>query len=186
MPPAPAKIRRGRSPVAHQARPRAGTTIRDVARRAGVSKSSVSRYLQDPATVSAHARKAIAAAIEELDYRPSAAARSLTRRQSRAIGILVHDLSQPWFVEFLDGPAQGPGAAGRFDELLQGPPLATLAALPQPLRAGPAALGAHVGAARPGGLHGGHDGRLPGRADTYPRARRPSGGMPGGDQEGAP
>lgn len=112
MPPAPAKIRRGRSPVVHQARPRAGTTIRDVARRAGVSKSSVSRYLQDPATVSAHARKAIAAAIEELDYRPSAAARSLTRRQSRAIGILVHDLRQPWFVDFLDGLAQVLGAAG--------------------------------------------------------------------------
>ena len=105
MPPAPAKIRRGRSPVAHQARPRAGTTIRDVAGRAGVSKSSVSRYLQDLATVSAHACKAIAAAIEELDYRPSAAARSLTRRQSRAIGILVHDLRQPWFVDFLDGLA---------------------------------------------------------------------------------
>ncbi|WP_128774195.1 LacI family DNA-binding transcriptional regulator [Actinomyces oricola] len=85
---------------------RGSATIRQVAERARVSKSSVSRYLQDPSRVSASARHAIAEAIAELDYRPSAAARSLTRRQSEAIGVLIHDLRQPWFVDFLDALAQ--------------------------------------------------------------------------------
>lgn len=78
-------------------------TIRDVAQRAGVSKSSVSRYLQGSTHLSTDARTAIRDAIADLDYRPSAVARSLTNRRSKAVGVLVYDLRQPWFVDFLDG-----------------------------------------------------------------------------------
>ena len=78
-------------------------TILDVAARAGVSKSSVSRVLQGSPLVSEEARAAVLAAIEELGYRPNAAARTLARRQSHSIGVLVSDLHNPFFPMVLDG-----------------------------------------------------------------------------------
>ena len=67
-------------------------TIRDVAARAGVSKSLVSRVLHDSPLVSETRRAAVLRAIEELGYRPNAAARTLVRRRSNAIAVLVSDL----------------------------------------------------------------------------------------------
>jgi DNA-binding LacI/PurR family transcriptional regulator len=78
-------------------------TLRTVAERAGVSKSSVSRVLQGSSRVSPEARAAVEAAIAELGYRPNAAAQSLGARRTRTIGVLVNDLRQPWFVDFLEG-----------------------------------------------------------------------------------
>lgn len=78
-------------------------TIRTVAELAGVSKSSVSRYLQHSPHLTAEAREAIARAIRELDYRPNANARSIKARRTYAVGVLVNDLRQPWFAEFLAG-----------------------------------------------------------------------------------
>jgi DNA-binding LacI/PurR family transcriptional regulator len=78
-------------------------TIMDVAARAGVSKSSVSRVLQGSPLVSEEARAAVQAAIEELGYRPNAAARTLAGRQSHSIGVLVSDLHNPFFPMVLDG-----------------------------------------------------------------------------------
>ena len=78
-------------------------TIIDVAARAGVSKSSVSRVLQGSPLVSEEARAAVLSAIEELGYRPNAAARTLARRQSHSIGVLVSDLHNPFFPMVLDG-----------------------------------------------------------------------------------
>jgi DNA-binding LacI/PurR family transcriptional regulator len=78
-------------------------TIKDVAARAGVSKSSVSRVLQGSPLVSGGARAAVLAAIEELSYRPNAAARTLARRQSHSIGVLVSDLHNPFFPMVVDG-----------------------------------------------------------------------------------
>ncbi|AJQ89968.1 LacI family DNA-binding transcriptional regulator [Propionibacterium freudenreichii] len=78
-------------------------TIRQVAARAGVSKSSVSRFLQGGTYLSDAAREAIQAAVDELGYRPNAMARSLTERRTHAIGAMVNDLRQPWFGDFLGG-----------------------------------------------------------------------------------
>jgi DNA-binding LacI/PurR family transcriptional regulator len=78
-------------------------TLRAVAAYAGVSKSLVSRVLQDSPHVSADRRNAVQRAIRELGYRPNTTARSLTQRRTRAIGVLVNDLRQPWFVDFLEG-----------------------------------------------------------------------------------
>lgn len=78
-------------------------TLRTVAERAGVSKSSVSRVLQGSSRVSPAARSAVEAAIVELGYRPNAAAQSLGARRTKTIGVLVNDLRQPWFVDFLAG-----------------------------------------------------------------------------------
>lgn len=78
-------------------------TLRTVAERAGVSKSSVSRVLQGSSRVSPQARSAVEAAIAELGYRPNAAAQSLGARRTKTIGVLVNDLRQPWFVDLLAG-----------------------------------------------------------------------------------
>jgi DNA-binding LacI/PurR family transcriptional regulator len=78
-------------------------TIRDVAARAGVSKSLVSLVLRGAESVRPEKRAAVMAAIEELGYRPNAAARSLSERRTRTVGVLISDLRNPWFVELLDG-----------------------------------------------------------------------------------
>lgn len=80
-----------------------GPTIRDVACRAGVSKSLVSLVLQGSPRVGEDRRRAVLAAVDELDYRPHPAARSLAERRTRTVGVVVDDLRNPWFVDVLDG-----------------------------------------------------------------------------------
>ncbi|MFF4568508.1 LacI family DNA-binding transcriptional regulator [Streptomyces sp. NPDC001410] len=78
-------------------------TIRDVAERAGVSKSLVSLVLRGSGQVRAEKRDAVLKAVRELGYRPNAAARSLSEQRTRTVGVLLDDLRNPWFVDLLDG-----------------------------------------------------------------------------------
>ncbi|WP_030682412.1 LacI family DNA-binding transcriptional regulator [Streptomyces cellulosae] len=78
-------------------------TIRDVAERAGVSKSLVSLVLRGSGQVRSEKREAVLRAVRELGYRPNAAARSLSEQRTRTVGVLLNDLRNPWFVDLLDG-----------------------------------------------------------------------------------
>ncbi|MET9390186.1 LacI family DNA-binding transcriptional regulator [Streptomyces sp. NPDC006624] len=78
-------------------------TIRDVAERAGVSKSLVSLVLRGSDQVRPEKRDAVLRAVRELGYRPNAAARSLSERRTRTVGVLLSDLRNPWSVDLLDG-----------------------------------------------------------------------------------
>ena len=71
-------------------------TIKDVARMAGVSMATVSKYLNG-GNVKQDNQQAIAAAIAQLDYRVNPFARSLKTHRSRSIGILLPDISAPFF-----------------------------------------------------------------------------------------
>jgi DNA-binding LacI/PurR family transcriptional regulator len=73
------------------------TTIRDVAREAGVSTALVSFYLNGTQPVGAESRERIRAAIEKLGYTPNGAARSLRSKRTGILGIMVPYLTNPTF-----------------------------------------------------------------------------------------
>jgi LacI family transcriptional regulator len=99
------------------------TTIHELAARSGVSVATVSRALNGSTEVSETTRKRILALAEELNYTPSAAARTLVQRRSHMIGVILEtgpghpDLLHPFFQEVLVGLKQGAGARG-YDLLL--------------------------------------------------------------------
>lgn len=77
--------------------------IRDVARLAGVSTATVSYVINESRNVSADVHRRVLAAIAELQYSPSAIARSLKTRSTRTIGVVVSDISNPYFTAVVRG-----------------------------------------------------------------------------------
>jgi LacI family transcriptional regulator len=88
------------------------TTVRDVARRAGVSAMTVSRVVNDQPGVSAETRKKIEAAIAELNYAPSKVAGSLISAKTELIGMIVPDVSNPFFGPIVRGAETAARKAG--------------------------------------------------------------------------
>ena len=80
-------------------------TLADVARVSGLSRATVSRYLNKPAAVRLAARDRIESAINELGYVPHGAARALASRRSHMIGALFPSLDSILFGSFI-GPLQ--------------------------------------------------------------------------------
>jgi LacI family transcriptional regulator len=78
-------------------------TVGDVARRAGVSTSTVSHVLNRTRFVSDELRERVLAAMRELDYEPNAAARMLTLKRSNTIGLIVSDIRNPFFASVARG-----------------------------------------------------------------------------------
>lgn len=72
-------------------------TITDVARVAGVSKNTVSRYLNNRGYISEKTRHAIAEAMKELRYQPNQIARSLNRSVTKLIGLVIPNVEHPFF-----------------------------------------------------------------------------------------
>lgn len=75
------------------------STIRDVAQLAGVSISSVSRYLKDPTSINPIASVAVQDAIKELNYVPNPFAQNLKRENNKVIAILLPDISHDFFAK---------------------------------------------------------------------------------------
>lgn len=72
-------------------------TIRDVAKAAGVSQSTVSRVLNNNGYVGEDARRRVEEAMEALHYSPSAIAVCLSKSRSRMIGVIVPQIFAPFF-----------------------------------------------------------------------------------------
>jgi DNA-binding LacI/PurR family transcriptional regulator len=87
-------------------------TMKDVARLAGVSVQTVSVVVNDKAVVAPETRNRILAAIEELGYRPQAIARSLRTGTTRTIGLMVADITNPFFARMADAVEDQAHAAG--------------------------------------------------------------------------
>lgn len=78
-------------------------TIRDVARRAGVSVGTVSHVLTGSGIVSLARRERVLKAIRELDYEPNSVARSLKTRQTMMLGAVISDITNPFFPQLVRG-----------------------------------------------------------------------------------
>jgi len=77
-------------------------TLKDVARRAGVSRSAVSRTFTDGASVSEKMRLKVEKAARDLGYTPNALASSLTTGRTRLIGLVSNNFHNPIFLEVFD------------------------------------------------------------------------------------
>ena len=74
-------------------------SIRDVARIAGVSPSTVSRVMNGTANVEEEKKQKVLAAIQETGFRPNELARALFKQSSRIIGVIVPNIENPFFNE---------------------------------------------------------------------------------------
>lgn len=95
------RARAGRSPV-----------IADVARVAGVSVPTVSRVLTGAARVGEDKRRRVVAAIDELGYRPSAAARALASGKPRLLSVVTGDTSKYGYTQTIQGVEEAARSAG--------------------------------------------------------------------------
>lgn len=92
-------------------------TIKDVARKAGVSISTVSRVINSSKPVSSEIRQKVLQIIEETQYQPNPVARSLVMKKSQLIGVVVPDISNFFIGEILNG-IEGIGKMYGYDILL--------------------------------------------------------------------
>jgi len=75
------------------------TTIREVAETAGVSYATVSHVINNTRLVSQETRQRVLAAMDALNYRPNALARSLRQGKTNTIGLVLPDSANPFFAE---------------------------------------------------------------------------------------
>lgn len=87
-------------------------TLEEVARRARVSTATVSRVLNETASVKRSTRARVLKAVEELKYSPNLHARSLAGGRSRSIGVIVSNIENPFFLDVYKAVETGAHAAG--------------------------------------------------------------------------
>lgn len=79
------------------------TTIKDIAKKAGVSHTTVSRALHNSPHISVETTQRILTIASDLQYHPSFAARSLKTNRTQALGVIVSHIDDPFFGEILQG-----------------------------------------------------------------------------------
>lgn len=84
-------------------RPVFNATVRDVARKAGVSAMTVSRVINGNAGVRPETRKRVEHAVTELDFVPNGVARGLMSSKTGALGLIVPDIGNPFFATVVRG-----------------------------------------------------------------------------------
>jgi LacI family transcriptional regulator len=89
-----------------------GATVHEVAKRAGVGSMTVSRVINNHASVSPETRRRVLKALRELDYVPNGLAKSLRRGSTRTLGLVVGDVSNPFFTLIARGVEDAATAAG--------------------------------------------------------------------------
>lgn len=89
-------------------------TIKDVARMAGVSVATVSRVINASPKASEASRLAVQSAMEALNYHPNANARALAQQSTETIGLVVGDVSDPFFGAMVKAVEQVASATGNF------------------------------------------------------------------------
>ncbi|MFN8443204.1 MAG: LacI family DNA-binding transcriptional regulator [Caldilineaceae bacterium] len=78
-------------------------TLRDVARKAGVSVKTVSRVVNNQGEISEETRQRISEVIREMGYRPNLVARGLVTQRTHTLGLVVPDITNPFFPEVARG-----------------------------------------------------------------------------------
>ncbi|MGV3465959.1 MAG: LacI family DNA-binding transcriptional regulator [Heyndrickxia sp.] len=78
-------------------------TMKDISKKAKVSLSTVSAVINQSAYVSPELTKRVLDAIEELNYRPNAVARSLKKKSTNTIGVIVTDILNPFYPPMIKG-----------------------------------------------------------------------------------
>ena len=91
---------------------RRGVNLTEVAREAGVSPATVSNTLNRPDIVSPRTRDRVLEAIQRLDFVPNHAAATLRRGHNRLFGLVVPDITNPFYGEIARGVADAADAAG--------------------------------------------------------------------------
>lgn len=89
-------------------------TIKDVAKLAGVSVATVSRVINHSPKASDASRQAVSSAMEELNYHPNANARALAQQTTETIGLIVGDVSDPFFGAMVKAVEQVAYRTGNF------------------------------------------------------------------------
>lgn len=92
-------------------------TMSDIAKKANVSLSTVSRVLNESAPVKDETRKAVMGAIEQYDYIPNAFARGLVTNSSKSIGFMIPEILNPFYPQLLQSIDNVTSANGFFLEL---------------------------------------------------------------------
>ncbi|AEG15214.1 LacI family transcriptional regulator [Desulfofundulus sp. TPOSR] len=87
-------------------------TIKDIARKAGVSYATVSRALNNRPEVSEKTRREIQRLAAEMGYKPNAIARGLVTRETLTLGLVIPDITNPFFPEVARGVEEAASEAG--------------------------------------------------------------------------
>ncbi len=89
-----------------------GLTLKDVAKEVGVSYATVSRVLNNHPDVSEITKKKVLRKVKEMGYKPNALARGLVKNETNTIGLIIPDITNPFFPEVARGVEEAAAEAG--------------------------------------------------------------------------